>query len=337
LCKTINPIIIKNLTLITAAAALLSFGLQAQVCDPAVAPTDLVSTYTPGSGVLLEWDAIPGSVGVQLRVDLPSGPTISRRIVGPEVDQFFAPDALLSPGTYTWRVQAACNTVLPFDLTPISTSNTFAVGGGSSCVATVTDIEGNVYTTIQIGSQCWMAENLKVERYNNGDDIPTGLSNSAWSSTNSGAFAVYGDLAANKATYGLLYNWHAVVDDRRICPVDWHLPDRDDWIELQTYLGGVAIAGAAMKQTGVLEEGTGLWLEPNTMASNTSGFSGEPGGRRNADADYVGLHANGIWWSNTEKDETSAFRWRLYYLSGGLLPHAAEKSNGFSVRCIYVD
>jgi hypothetical protein len=137
--------------LLFSAAALLGVGLQAQVCDPTVAPTGLVSTYTPGSGALLEWNPVPGSVGVQLRVDLPSGPTINRRIVGPEVDQFFAPDALLSPGTYTWRVQAACSAVPPFAVTPISASSSFTVGGGGSCPATVTDIDGNVYATVQIG------------------------------------------------------------------------------------------------------------------------------------------------------------------------------------------
>jgi hypothetical protein len=123
----------------------LGASLTAQVCDPAVAPTGLTSTYTPGSGVLLEWDAVPGSVGVQLKVNLPSGSSLNKRIVGLERDKFLVPESLLSPGTYMWRVQAACSTLPPFDLTPISESSSFSVGGGSSCPATLTDGEGIVY------------------------------------------------------------------------------------------------------------------------------------------------------------------------------------------------
>ena len=96
------------------AAGTISLSLSAQICDPATAPTGLNSTYTPSVGVLLEWNAVPGSIGVQLRVDLPSGSTINRRIIGAEVDQFSVPDALLAPGDYTWRVQAACSTIPPY-------------------------------------------------------------------------------------------------------------------------------------------------------------------------------------------------------------------------------
>jgi len=192
----------------------LSVGLQAQPCDPALAPTELSSSYTAGSGALLQWEVVPGSVGVQIKATSPSGTSISRRIIGFERDQFLVPDGLLSPGTYTWQIQAACSASLPLAVTPLSTSNSFTVGGGSTCPSTVTDLDGNVYNTVQIGLQCWTAENLKVEHYQNGDAIPTGLSNSAWESTATGAFAVYNNAIANKDTYGLLYIGYAATDAR---------------------------------------------------------------------------------------------------------------------------
>ena len=324
----------KNLTLSIAAAALLSGGLQAQVCDPSVAPSGLVSTYTTGSGALLEWDAVPGSVGVQVKVDLPSGSSINRRIVGPSVDQFFAPDAFLSPGTYTWRVQAACSTVPPYAVTPISASNSFTVGCGGSCPATVTDIDGNVYSTVEIGSQCWMAENLKVERYLNGDNIPTGLSDAAWQSTTSGAFAVYNNDAANKATYGLLYNWFAVDDARGLCPTGWHVPTDGEWTQLTYHLGGGSVAGGQMKTTGTLEAGTGLWFAPNTSATNSSGFSGLPGGDRPISGAFFSQGLGGYWWSSSEYSTANAWYRLLYYYYGDAYRPNYYKQSGFSVRCL---
>ncbi len=317
-----------------AVVCLSALSLNAQVCDPSTAPTGLTSTYTPGSGALLEWDAVPGSVGVQLKVDLPAGPTINRRIVGPSVDQFFVPAALLSAGTYTWRVQAACSTVPPYDVTPISASSSFTVGGASTCPATVTDIDGNVYNTVQIGSQCWTAENLKVERYRDGSNIPTGLSNSAWSSTSSGAFAVYNNVAANKATYGLLYNWYAAVDPRGLCPTGWHVPTDEEWTELTDFLGGESVAGGAMKTTGTLSAGTGLWLSPNTAATNSSGFSGLPGGYCYFSGYFNFQGSLGVWWSSSEGSAGSAWDRLLIYIRASADRFNEDKENGFSVRCV---
>jgi len=204
--------------------AMLPSALQAQPCDPSVAPTGLSSTYTPGVGAQLQWNAVPSSVGVQIKATSPSGANLTRRLIGGALNQYLVPHAVLSAGVYTWQVQAACSTTPPYAITPISAVANFTVGSGSSCPATVTDIDGNVYLTIPIGSQCWTAENLKMERYRNGDAIPTGLSDGAWSSTTSGAFAVYNNVTANKATYGLLYNWYAVNDSRGLCPTGWHEP-----------------------------------------------------------------------------------------------------------------
>ena len=324
----------KTTILLFSAAALLSMGLEAQICDPSTAPSGLVSTYTPGSGALLEWDAVPGSVGVLLKVELPSGSSIDRRIVGPELDQFAVPDAVLTAATYTWRVQAACSTLRPFDLTPISASSTFTVGSGSSCPATLTDIDGNVYNTVEIGSQCWMEENLKVERYRDGSNIPTGLSDAAWQAATTEAFAVYDNDTANKATYGLLYNWYAVADARGLCPTGWHVPTDAEWTQLTDHLGGTSVAGGQMKTTGTLGAGTGLWQAPNTDATNSSGFSGLPGGLRSFNGDFLVQGGGGYWWSSSEFSTGSAWLRVLGYNRGSAYRDYSNKRSGFSVRCL---
>ena len=89
---------------------------------------------------------------------------------------------------------------------------------------TVTDIDGNVYNTVTIGTQVWMKENLKVSKYRNGDPIPTNLTDAAWGAATTGAYSIYNNDAANNTTYGKLYNWYAVVDSRNLCPVGWHVP-----------------------------------------------------------------------------------------------------------------
>ncbi len=205
------------------------------------------------------------------------------------VNQYFLPEVLLSSGTYTWRVQAACSTIPPYYVTPISESSSFTVVGGGFCPDSVTDMDGNVYRTVQIGKQCWIAENLRVERYRNGDGIPTDLSESAWTATNGGAAAAYLNLPENAAIYGLLYNWFTAVDPRGLCPAGWHVPTDAEWTELTDYLGGENVAGGKMKTTGTLDAGTGLWAAPNFGATYSSGFSGLPGGSRIESGFYLSL------------------------------------------------
>lgn len=324
----------KRLFLLSLISASFGIGVQAQICNPAVAPTGLVSTYTPGTGVLLEWNAVPGSIGVQIRVELPSGSTINRRIVSFERDQYAVPDALLTSGTYVWRVQAACSYTPPYDVTPLSVSNTFVVGGGGACPATVTDIDGNVYPTVEIDGQCWTQSNLQVEHYRNGDVIPTGLSNSAWLGTTSGAYASYDNNPANQAIYGSLYNWYAVADPRGLCPTGWHVSTDTEWTDLIAFLGGTAIAGGKLKTTGTVSAGTGLWEAPNTAATNSSGFSGVPGGYRLYDGNYFNLRFQGHFWSSTEVPPFNAYKQRLDFLSGQSFRTSNDKPDGYSVRCV---
>nr|MBC8213906.1 fibrobacter succinogenes major paralogous domain-containing protein [Candidatus Neomarinimicrobiota bacterium] len=143
---------------------------------------------------------------------------------------------------------------------------------------TMTDIDGNTYQTIQIGTQIWTTTNLKVTHYRNGDAILTGYSNSEWSDlddTETGAYAVYDNNETNADTYGYLYNWYAVDDRRNIAPEGWHIPSDQEWQILVDFLGE-SVAAGKMQETG-----TEHWDSPNSSATNESGFTALPGGYRN--------------------------------------------------------
>ena len=192
------------------------------------------------------------------------------------------------------------------------------------------DVDGNSYKTIRIGDQVWMAENLKVTHYRNGDEIPTGLDNASWSSTTNGAYAVYDDNESNADTYGYLYNWFAVDDSRNIAPEGWHVPTDDEWQTLVDYLGGSSVAGGKLK-----EEGTTHWNSPNTDATNVSGFTALPGGYRdNTYGNYFSMGILGYFWSSTEGNSYYAWTRLLYYYSSDVPRDYTPKQLGFSVRCI---
>jgi len=195
---------------------------------------------------------------------------------------------------------------------------------------TVTDIDGNVYKTVKIGNQIWMAENLKVTHYRNGDAIPTGHSNSEWSNldnTQTGAYAVYD---GNESIYGYLYNWYAVDDSRNIAPEGWHVPTDNEWQTLVDYLGGKRVAGGKLK-----EEGTTHWDSPNFGATNESGFTALPGGYRYGhDGSYNSMGDSGRFWSSAESGSYGAWRRLLSYDYSGVHRLGHGERSGFSVRCI---
>ncbi|SVD09065.1 uncharacterized protein METZ01_LOCUS361919, partial [marine metagenome] len=165
----------------------------------------------------------------------------------------------------------------------------------------VTDIDGNVYGTVQIGDQLWMAENLKVTHYSNGDEIPTGYSNSEWANLSTGAYAVYGDNESNADTYGYLYNWYA-VETGNLAPEGWHVATDAEWTALSDYLGGSSVAGGKMKECtpGSCPESE-YWNSPNTGATNESGFTALPSGSRDYRNGYsFHLGIRGYFLSSTE-------------------------------------
>ncbi len=198
-------------------------------------------------------------------------------------------------------------------------------------VSGIQDFDGNLYTSVEIGTQTWLRENLKAIHYQNGDPIPNVTDGYEWTQQTTGAYSWSdNDSVSNAQTYGALYNWYAVNDERLICPAGWHVASADEYSTLFNFLGGEYIAGGKMK-----EAGTEHWSSPNTEATNESEFTGLPGGHfhgENGAYYYLGLH--GYWWSSTPHNETHAMRLTLGYNSGsaGLWPIMYQY--GFSVRCI---
>jgi uncharacterized protein (TIGR02145 family) len=198
---------------------------------------------------------------------------------------------------------------------------------------TVSDIDGNVYKTITIGTQVWMAENLKVTRYCNGDSILNIADNTQWNNLTTGAYCDYGNSSAKGAIYGKLYNWHAVVDPRNICPAGWHVPDDAEWETLFNYLGGYQVIGGKMKETGITH-----WAYTNDGATNESGFTGLPGGMRYFDGGFIDVGLSGYWWSSTDAPDYYNLDAYYQYLSGAGDDNVGygtgSKNNGMSVRCL---
>lgn len=205
----------------------------------------------------------------------------------------------------------------------------------------VTDIEGNEYATIVIGTQEWMAENLRTTRYSNGQAIPYANWNQ-WGSLNTGAWAYYDDDSQYAYPFGKLYNWYAVADPRNVCPTGWHVPTDAEWDTLVGYLdpsfvpGPIDIqsstAGGKMKSIG-----TQYWNSPNTGATNESGFSGLPGDCRSFFATPCnGIGQTGKWWSVSTSNWNADYAWYrvLQVPNSSVFRYNALKRNGFSVRCI---
>lgn len=195
----------------------------------------------------------------------------------------------------------------------------------------VTDIDGNVYKTVKIGNQEWFAENLKTTKYRDGSAIPNITDNTAWSSQTAGAYCWYNnDATTYKSTYGALYNFYAVVSSRNLCPTGWHVPTDAEWTTLTNYLGGESVAGGKLKETG-----TTHWASPNTGATNETGFSALPGGRRNYFSGSFSIIGNyGLWWGSPEIGTNHAWSRYLSYDLGNVGRSINIEQNGFSVRCL---
>lgn len=195
--------------------------------------------------------------------------------------------------------------------------------------SSLTDIDGNVYKTIKIGDQWWMAENLKVTHYSNGDPIPLVTSSNEWGSLSTGAYCSYNNDEGNVATYGRYYNWYATVDSRNIAPEGWHVPTDVEWQTLAEYLGGSAIAGGKMKETG-----TAHWYSPNTGATNESGFSALPGGYRGIYGGSTNMGYYADFWSSTQNNSSQAWGRYMRYNYSGLGRYSGNKPDGISIRCV---
>ena len=197
----------------------------------------------------------------------------------------------------------------------------------------ISDVEGNSYKTVTIGTQTWMAENLKVSKYSDGTTIPNITDNTQWQNNTTGAWSYYNNDVANNAKYGKLYNWYAVSKttngNKNVCPTGWHVPTDAEWTVLTDYLGGETVAGGKMK-----EVGTTSWNSPNTEATNISLFTGLPGGARVFNGEYSIIGYGGLWWSSLE-DATGNAWYRVMGNSGGSANRILfGKKVGLSVRCL---
>ena len=206
---------------------------------------------------------------------------------------------------------------------------------------TIIDIDGNVYKTITIGTQIWMAENLGTTHLSNGDPIPNVIDNTEWESLSTPGYSWYNnDESTYKSTYGALYNWYTVKTDN-LCPTGWHVPSNDEWNTLITYLGGEISSGVK-----VIETGNTHWLRTLSGVTNETGFTALPGGFRSISNDFrgfVSLGYFGLWWTTTDytppfdalvvqvpsyDDSSVEVHWGLE------ASFAAKKFGGASVRCV---
>jgi uncharacterized protein (TIGR02145 family) len=194
---------------------------------------------------------------------------------------------------------------------------------------TVTDIDGNVYQTVTIGTQVWMASNLKVTHYRNGDSIPNVTDSTVWPNLMTGAYCNYHNDTTLVPLYGRLYNWYAMADSRLIAPSGWHVPTDTEWQTLVMYLGDSTVAGGKLKETGYTH-----WFDGNVGATNESGFNGLPGGYRYGTGSCLDMTVSAYFWTSTESAFSYSWaRWLSCY-AGGVYHITRPKLYGFSVRCV---
>jgi len=195
---------------------------------------------------------------------------------------------------------------------------------------TMTDQDGNVYKTVTIGTQTWMAENLRTTKYNDGTSIPNVTVDDEWTGLTTGAYCNYNNTSKTDtiATYGRLYNWHA-VNTGKLAPSGWHVPSDAEWTTLTNHLGNESVAGVKMK-----EAGTTHWKHPNTGATNETGFTALPGGFRTSNGTFREIGYYGLWWSATEFSAVSAWFRKMDYYYSSVFRYYDDKEVGFSVRCL---
>jgi uncharacterized protein (TIGR02145 family) len=284
--------------------------------------TAVVRFTNPGSGVFergIVWSSS-------------SNPTISsNRSVAGKGGFGFTHSFGWFPVESQYYVRAYARTLVGIFYSP---ERIFTIVPGLRCpgTPTVTDIEGNLYHTVQIGNQCWTQSNLRVTRLRTGFLMPTGFSNSTWESRTAVAYANYENDTSNVRRFGRLYNHYAVMDSRGLCPTGWHVPTDGEWSTLETYLGGSNIAGGPLKSTTTqpIPEG---WNSPNTGAMNSSGFTALPGGLRGILGIYSGVGFVGYYWSSSFSGSDA---WsRSMYSSASIISRSLNaRHNGFSVRCL---
>lgn len=192
----------------------------------------------------------------------------------------------------------------------------------------VKDIDGNEYKTVKIGTQVWMAENLKTTKYNDGTEIPRVSDDNLWQKYEP-AFSWYNnDESENKNKYGALYNWYA-VSTNKLCPTGWHVPSKSELSVLTNFNIIDTLSGGKLKEVGTVH-----WKSPNKGATNETGFTALPGGYRHYSGEFKYLGEYGNWWSTTGENTYVANCWTLMHAYRGMGLGAESKRDGLSVRCV---
>lgn len=208
-------------------------------------------------------------------------------------------------------------------------ANWVSLTSGVTYEGEVTDIDGNVYPTVKIDDQEWMAVNLRTTKFRNGLTIPLVTGNTAWNSTNSPARCQYNNNFRDSYPYGYLYNWYTVDDGNGLCPTGWHVSTEAEWVALIDFLGGSAEAGGALKEAS-LEH----WKGPNSGATNLSGFTALAGGERLTGGVYMLFGDAGFWWSSTLAPNGVAITYHIGKSGSGVSSVGNSYGFGYSVRCV---
>ena len=299
------------------------------------APTGVTAT-AGSSQVSISWSSVSGATSYNIYWSTTSGvtKTTGTKLTGvtspythtgrEKIQRYFVTFTLTNGTTYYYVITAVNSYGESSESSQVS-------GTPQPSTTTVTDIDGNVYNTVTIGTQTWMKENLKVTKYRNGDTIGTTAPTTKDISGETSPkyqWAYNGD-ESNVSTYGRLYTWYAATDSRGLCPTGWHLPTDAEWTTLITYLGGDSVAGGKMK-----EAGTTHWNSPNTSADNSSGFTALPGGYRYDGGTFHNIGYHGKWWSATEYDVAYVWDCSLFSDYGFASSCCGSKDYSFSVRCV---
>jgi uncharacterized protein (TIGR02145 family) len=217
----------------------------------------------------------------------------------------------------------------------------------------VIDVDGNVYETIILHNFLWLAENLKVTHYNDGSPVAKGLTDTEWSGTNSGAYAVYPHSNVDGInsdmemlmTYGALYNWMAATDPKGLCPAEWRLPTDEEWKETEKAMGMSEYElnvhgwrgtnqGGQLKSTRTAPDTHPRWNQPNTLALDLFGYSSVPAGFREYYGPFSDIGVGTAWWTSTTNADISAWYRSNLWDRGRMGRFYGWNHYGFSVRCI---
>ena len=213
----------------------------------------------------------------------------------------------------------------------------------SDCWVVCVDIDGNIYETVQMGDQLWMAENLKVTHFNDGSEITHIINSDDWGNYNEGQYGVYDNDPSNADIYGNLYNWYAVDDDRGVCPEGFHAPSDEEFMELEIFLGmseseANSTGNRGTNEGSKLADNADLWISgnlENNAEFGMSGFNGLPAGHRLYDNGYYSSMGNFVsYWSSTEHSSNYAWNRELEYHASVVYRFYATKQFGFSIRCL---